>query len=82
MTILGKTAQLVHDKDFSIVNIDTIIFAESPKISPFRQAMLTNIAQAIGLDPDRINIKATTTEGLGPFGRGEGIGAMCVVLIQ
>jgi 2-C-methyl-D-erythritol 2,4-cyclodiphosphate synthase len=82
MKILRKTVQMVLDKGFSIVNIDTVIFAETPKMSPYRLAMQTNIATAIKLDPDRINIKATTTEGLGIFGRGEGIGAMCVVLIQ
>ena len=73
---------MVLDDHYSIVNIDTVIFAEAPKISPYRQTMQTNIAEALGLDPSRINIKATTTEGLGPFGRGEGIGAMCVVLIE
>lgn len=80
--ILSKTVQMLFDKGFSIVNIDTVIFAESPKLSPFRQAMQTTIATAIKLDPDCINIKATTTEGLGMIGQGEGIGAMCVALIE
>jgi 2-C-methyl-D-erythritol 2,4-cyclodiphosphate synthase len=82
MKILHKTVQMVLDKGFSIVNIDTVIFAETPKMSPYRQAIQTNIATAIKLDPDCINIKATTTEGLGMIGRGEGIGAMCVALIE
>ncbi len=82
MKILHKTVQLVLNNGFSIVNIDTVIFAETPKMSPYRQAMQTNIATAIELDPDRINIKATTTEGLGMIGQGEGIGAMCVALIE
>jgi 2-C-methyl-D-erythritol 2,4-cyclodiphosphate synthase len=82
MHILKKTAQMVLDKGFSVINIDAVIFAEAPKMSPYRQAMKTNIATALKLDPGRVNIKATTTEGLGMFGRGEGIGAMCVVLIQ
>jgi 2-C-methyl-D-erythritol 2,4-cyclodiphosphate synthase len=82
MKILHKTVQIVLDRGFSIVNIDTVIFAETPKMSPYRLAIQTNIATAINLDPDCINIKATTTEGLGMIGRGEGIGAMCVVLIQ
>ncbi len=82
MKILHKTVQLVLNNGFSIVNIDTVIFAETPKMSPYRQAMQTNIATAIELDPDRINIKATTTEGLGMIGQGQGIGAMCVALIE
>ena len=82
MHILRETAQMVLDKGFSITNIDAVIFAEGPKMSPYRQAMKASIAAAIKLDLDRINIKATTTEGLGMIGRGEGIGAMCVVLIQ
>jgi 2-C-methyl-D-erythritol 2,4-cyclodiphosphate synthase len=82
MIILRKTVQMVLDKGFSIVNIDTVIFAETPKMSPYRQAMQTNIATAINFDTDCINIKATTTEGLGMIGQGEGIGAMCVALIE
>ena len=82
MKILRKTVQMVLDRGFSIVNIDTVIFAETPKMSPHRKALQTNIATVIKLDADCINIKATTTEGLGIFGRGEAIGAMCVALIE
>ena len=80
--ILRKTFQMVRSKNFSVVNIDTVIFAETPKLSPYRQAMQTALAAAIELDPQRINIKATTTEGLGMIGQGQGIGAMCVALIN
>ena len=80
--ILRKTFQMVRSKGFSVVNIDTVIFAEIPKLSPYRQSMQTTLAAAIELDPQRINIKATTTEGLGMIGQGQGIGAMCVVLIE
>jgi len=80
--ILRKTFQMVRSKNFSVVNIDTVIFAETPKLSPYRQAMQTTLAAAIELDPQRINIKATTTEGLGMIGQGQGIGAMCVALIN
>jgi 2-C-methyl-D-erythritol 2,4-cyclodiphosphate synthase len=77
-----KTFQMVKEKGFSVLNIDTIIFAEAPKLSPYRSAMQQNISSAIDLEPDRINIKATTTEGLGMIGKGEGIGAMCVAMIE
>jgi 2-C-methyl-D-erythritol 2,4-cyclodiphosphate synthase len=80
--ILRKTLQMVRSKGFSVVNIDTVIFAEIPKLSPYRQSMQTNLAAAMELEPHRINIKATTTEGLGSVGRGEGIGAMAVVMLQ
>ncbi|UCE54677.1 MAG: 2-C-methyl-D-erythritol 2,4-cyclodiphosphate synthase [Desulfobacterales bacterium] len=77
-----ETFQMVQEKGFSVLNIDTIIFAEAPKLSPYRSAMQQNISSAIDLEPDRINIKATTTEGLGMIGKGEGIGAMCVAMIE
>jgi 2-C-methyl-D-erythritol 2,4-cyclodiphosphate synthase len=80
--ILRKTLQMVRSKGFSVVNIDTVIFAEIPKLSPYRQSMQTTLAAALELEPQHINIKATTTEGLGMIGRGEGIGAMAVALIE
>jgi 2-C-methyl-D-erythritol 2,4-cyclodiphosphate synthase len=73
---------MVRSKGFSVVNIDTVIFAETPKLSPYRQSMQTTLAAALELEPQHINIKATTTEGLGMIGRGEGIGAMAVALIE
>ena len=80
--LLIETFQMVKTKGFSILNIDTIIFAEAPKLSPYRSAMQQNIASAINLEPQRINIKATTTEGLGMIGKGAGIGAMCVAMLE
>ena len=70
------------DKGFEIANIDATIFAEAPKISPYREVMQTKIAQVLHIRQDRVNIKATTTEGLGVIGKGEGMGAMCVVLLN
>ena len=82
LTLLAQTNLMVREKGFSIRNIDTIIFAEAPKIGPYRKSMQQNLATAVNLDPDCVNIKATTTEGLGIIGKGEGIGAMCVVLVE
>ena len=80
--LLHEVFRMLSEKGFTIVNIDTVIFAEAPKLSAFRQAMQTTLAKALNLTTDQLNIKATTTEGLGMIGQGEGIGAMVVVLIQ
>ena len=80
--LLDRTNKMVREKGFTIINIDSTIFAEAPKLSPYRKEMEINIAQTLEIDPCRINIKATTTEGLGMIGKGEGIGAMSVVLLR
>jgi 2-C-methyl-D-erythritol 2,4-cyclodiphosphate synthase len=82
MKILSSVLEMVSEKGFSIINIDSTIFAESPKISPYRDDIQKNIAKILKIDFDRVNIKATTTEGLGFIGRGEGIGAMSTVLLN
>jgi len=80
--ILAKTYKLVSGKKFKIINLDSTIFAEAPKLSPYTEEMKKNIARTIEIERECVNIKATTFEGLGMIGKGEGIGAMCVVLIQ
>ncbi len=80
--ILAKTYELISGKGFTIMNLDSTIFADAPQLFPYRDAMQKNIARAIEIEPDRVNVKATTFEGLGMIGKGEGIGAMCVALID
>lgn len=80
--ILAKTYDLIRGNGFTIMNLDSTIFAEAPKLSPYREAMQKNISRTIEIEQDRVNIKATTFEGLGMIGKGEGIGAMCVALID
>ena len=82
LTLLTQTSDMVRSKGFSIRNIDTIIFAEAPKIGPYRKSMQENLAAAVQVEPGDVNVKATTTEGLGHIGKSEGIAAMCVVLIE
>ncbi len=82
LSFLAETNNMLLSKNFGIKNIDSIIFAEAPKISLYREAMRENISQTLKIKPLLINIKATTTEGLGIIGRGEGIAAMSVVLIE
>ncbi len=80
--LLRETCSIIADKGFAVVNLDTVILAEAPKIYPYREEMRKNIAKAAGIEHQNINIKATTSEGLGFTGRGEGIGAVCVALIE
>jgi 2-C-methyl-D-erythritol 2,4-cyclodiphosphate synthase len=82
LTLLAETTAMIRNKGFSVRNIDTVIFAEAPKINPFREKMRENLAATVEVDPGCINIKATTTEGLGIIGKGEGIGAMSVALLE
>ena len=67
---------------FRVVNIDSIIIAERPKLAPYIDEMRENIKEALGVDLSSINIKATTTEGLGFVGKGKGIAAQAVALLK
>lgn len=80
--ILEQCAQMIQQRQFKLTNMDAIIFAQVPKLMPYRKAMEDKMAQAMGVCADLINIKATTTEGLGFVGRKEGIAAQCVVSID
>jgi 2-C-methyl-D-erythritol 2,4-cyclodiphosphate synthase len=80
--LLKKTISIVNASGFSIINIDTTIIAEKPKLAGYIPQMRQNIADVTGLVYSNVSIKATTTEGLGFTGRGEGIGAMAVVLLD
>lgn len=81
ITLLEKTHQLIREKGYRIQHIDTTIFAQEPKIYPYRTAMVEMISHTLDINPDQLNIKATTTEGIGFIGKGEGIAAMCIALI-
>jgi len=78
---LRGAAKLLSDADFKIVNIDSTIIAEAPKMRPHVAAMQANIARALSIDVDQVSVKATTTEKLGFTGRGEGIAADAIALI-
>ncbi len=69
-------------KQFRIVNVDATIIAQAPRMAPHIPAMVHNVAADLGLSTDAVNVKATTPEGLGSTGRGEGIAAQAVVLIE
>ena len=81
LKLLGHVQEMIAD-DWLIANLDVTVMAQAPKIGPYREAMGLRLASVLGINPGQINIKATTTEGLGAVGRGEGIAAQCVVLLQ
>lgn len=80
--LLAQVTVLVTESGYQIVNVDSTILAQQPKMAPHLEQMIANIAAACQLAPGRINIKATTTEGLGFVGRSEGIAAHAVALLQ
>ena len=82
LKLLAATMKILENARYEIMNIDCTVFAQAPKLAPHRKKMENIMAATIDLNPNRINIKATTTEGLGVIGAGKGIAAMCVALIQ
>ncbi|MCC8172132.1 MAG: 2-C-methyl-D-erythritol 2,4-cyclodiphosphate synthase [Parabacteroides sp.] len=79
--LLRDTVQLIRNKGYEIGNIDATVCAERPKLNPHIPAMQQTLASVMGIDPDDVSIKATTTEKLGFTGRQEGISAYATVLI-
>lgn len=82
LKLLQHTAALLAQEGYAVVNIDSIITAQRPKLMPYLPQMRSNIAQAVGVETGSVSVKATTTERLGYIGREEGISALAVVLIE
>lgn len=82
MLLLGETVETLKRNGYSLVNADVTVIAQAPKLSPYVLQMRENIAKKIGVDLDRISVKATTEEKLGFTGSGEGISAHAVCLIE
>ena len=80
--ILKSTVELVKNKGYKISNIDSTVIAQRPKIAPYAEQMRSNIAEDIGVDISRVNIKATTEEGLGFTGALEGVSAHAVCILD
>lgn len=78
---LRHVAGMVHDRGFGVANADLTVVAQSPRLRPFMDDMRTNVAADLQADRSQINLKATTTEGLGFAGRSEGVAAFAVVLL-
>ena len=80
--LLKEVKKAIEKKGFSVVNTDSVIIAQSPKLAPYIEKMRKNIAEALEADVENVSVKATTTEHLGFEGRKEGIAAMSVCLIN
>ena len=82
MKLLAHVGSLLQEKGFAVVNIDATLLAQAPKVGPYRAEMENRIAAALDMDPERVNVKATTEEGLGFTGDSSGMAAHAVVLLE
>jgi 2-C-methyl-D-erythritol 2,4-cyclodiphosphate synthase len=82
LLLLKKVVEMVEQKGFLISNIDATVVAQAPKLAPYRAQMEEKIAQTVEVEHEQVNVKATTTEGLGFIGKEEGIAAYAVVLVE
>ncbi len=82
LVLLSRVADLVRECGFTIVDVDSTVAAQVPKLAPYREQMRANLAAALGLAVENVGVKATTTERLGFVGREEGIAAWAVALLS
>ena len=82
LELLRRVKLHLEEKNYKIVNIDATIIAQAPKLSPYRETMRENLAKVMEVDVDQVSVKATTEEHLGFTGKGEGIAAHAVCLIE
>ncbi|MEM8602243.1 MAG: 2-C-methyl-D-erythritol 2,4-cyclodiphosphate synthase [Cyanobacteria bacterium P01_H01_bin.121] len=82
LQLLAQVNQLIQARGWSVSNLDSVIVAEQPKMKPHIEAMRSNLAKVLNLEPDQVGVKATTNEKLGPTGREEGIAVYAVALLM
>lgn len=82
LVLLAQASRAVRDAGFEILDVDSVICAQAPKLSPYRDQMRANLARAMKIDAENVGVKATTTEHLGFEGRSEGISAYATCLLQ
>lgn len=82
LKLLEEMGRLLRERNFAVANIDATLLAQAPKVAPYRARMAENIAAALGIEAEQVNIKATTEEGLGFTGDGSGMAAHAVVLVE
>jgi len=81
MELLSKVHNIITEKGYKIINIDSVIVAEKPKFAPYIDKICDSLARCLNLDADQLSVKAKTEEGLGFTGQGQGIAAKAVVLL-
>ncbi|HXZ56081.1 MAG TPA: 2-C-methyl-D-erythritol 2,4-cyclodiphosphate synthase [Gaiellaceae bacterium] len=82
LDLLRRAYAQVRDAGFELVNADCVLVGEEPRIAPLRGAMRVRLAEALGVETGLVNVRATTTDGLGFTGRGEGLAALAVALLE
>lgn len=82
LSLLTRVRDILKKKGLEMVNIDSVIVAQAPKLAPYLDAMTIKVAEALEIEHTQVNVKATTTEGLGFAGTGEGIAAYAVAMIK
>lgn len=82
IALLRAATALIAEQNYQVVNLDVTVICEQPKIGPHAAAMRERLAQAMGIAPQLVSVKAKTNEGMGWIGRGEGIAAMAVALVD
>ena len=80
--LLARIVALVQESGYRVVNCDLTLVAEAPKLAPYRDRIIERIARVLGVEENAVGLKATTNEGLGAIGRGEGMAAFAVVLLE
>lgn len=82
LDLLRDAYARVREAGYALVNVDCVLIGEEPRIAPHREEMRRRLAEALGVEPDRLNVRATTTDKLGFTGRGEGLAAQAVALLE
>jgi len=82
LRLLEEVGKRLRAKQYEVVNVDVVLLAQAPKVGPYRRIMAENLASALGIDVEQMNVKATTEEGLGFTGDGSGMAAHAVVLLE
>mgnify|MGYP000488354820 FL=1 len=80
--LLAQVGRLLAEAGYAVVNIDATLIAQAPKVGPYKQQMSQNLARALGISAEQVNVKATTEERLGFTGDGSGMAAHAVVLVE
>ncbi len=82
LDLLAEAHRQVGAAGYELVNADCVLIGQEPRVAPHREAMRARLAAALGVDPERVNVRATTTDGLGFTGRGDGLAAQAVALLR